>query len=1345
MKNTLAFLSLLLIFTYQTFSQINLPYRNGFDSPSDTVGWSHYALNGTDDWQWGVPTGVSLNRVLTAPFAFGTNLNGKFTAQSLMCLESPSFDLSDTSEVYVLGFAHQYATASYHGGNVEYSINGGSWRLLNGQSHEKSSWHSDRPNNGLGGQPGWSGYASSSFRTSYHSLEILKGESDIRFRFKFGGTTNPTEGWLIDDVFIIPNSTNLYGVQAAPFYATKECSMFDINLTMVYAGLTRPLFTNKVEYYWSEDSIFDAGDPLIGTKGTTTSSTINWNKSFSLPSNVSVGTYYVFFKVDVEDLMNEWNETDNLGRAEVIIEPIYQTPIISHFDDTVLYWDKKGRNNWELGQGEVHHYEGTHSGEYSWKITGTNTYTIDYLESQHLDLSQEDSTIISFWYVLRSDVSTKNHKTIRYRQACESTTTHIVGLPQSRDNTWDFFNAYLPEEADTSKDIRLRIYNGTGDASQFSGNGLAMMLDDIYVGKAKADLSIERDKSNRHTTTNTNTETIKYFLNNGGLKSAPTFAIDFYWSTDSIWDASDVLLGTKQESSLPDTSRMWEYFTFTKPTTNPGVYYIHYVLDPNNVVDEMREYNNTGYFTLSQEPLKPYIYFNDFENQVDGWRHNSSVGLDDWEWTSPKGNFLDTAFSGTKAWITQDTGLVSPMSRMHLYTPVFDFSTAINPVISFDMKLHSHPSCHCFEGKTNMSYSIDGGATWQILDTTSQSFNRWYYKIEYSAFGDRVYGSNYTYILSEPVEHAFVALNQYNSRDARRNTRYILDLTFLAGQANVQFRFNLGTLTNNEESPNYTVEGAMIDNFTIDEATIDLAVDYELSLMQSSLSDKVKFYMQIKNQGNYISNPTTAKYYLSVDKQLDGADFYLGLDSIPEIRPDLYFYVNNAFDAPPNLGAFNYLLYELDADQSNQESLETNNVGSWDLALDSISTYPYFHNFNNPFVDGWYQFTSGYGSRDPNIYRFRNIVAPGEPLFGTDIQSGEWFTEPIRYYGGLPYFYLETPSFSFRNMDSIILSFDLMCVGNRTSVPSTGGHLEFSTDGGNTWAILTDQQGDAQNWYNDTYLSAIAGPGWAHRPAGWYTARWDSVKIDISFLAQEEHVVFRFKYRNNYSTFGGVEGLRVDNFSIYKKGSQFTYLSPISICQGESAFIFGKYYDTPGQYQDTLQTSIGRDSVLIQELIVQPVDTTVIQTGFGYTLAAQAQSATYQWLDCANGYAPIPGETSQTFTASTNGSYALEVSTNGCTDTSACYVITTVGIEEQSFPDKISVYPNPISEVFHIDMGRTYSQILVEIYDIQGIKVHQEQVQMKQTFNISTKLTDGMYFMTLTSGDKYTRVKLVKN
>ena len=52
-------------------------------------------------------------------------------------------------------------------------------------------------------------------------------------------------------------------------------------------------------------------------------------------------------------------------------------------------------------------------------------------------------------------------------------------------------------------------------------------------------------------------------------------------------------------------------------------------------------------------------------------------------------------------------------------------------------------------------------------------------------------------------------------------------------------------------------------------------------------------------------------------------------------------------------------------------------------------------------------------------------------------------------------------------------------------------------------------------------------------------------------------------------------------------------------------------------------------------------------------LTANATPATYQWINCAT-HTPIAGQTSQSYTATVNGSYAVKITQNGCTDTSAC-------------------------------------------------------------------------------------------
>jgi hypothetical protein len=85
------------------------------------------------------------------------------------------------------------------------------------------------------------------------------------------------------------------------------------------------------------------------------------------------------------------------------------------------------------------------------------------------------------------------------------------------------------------------------------------------------------------------------------------------------------------------------------------------------------------------------------------------------------------------------------------------------------------------------------------------------------------------------------------------------------------------------------------------------------------------------------------------------------------------------------------------------------------------------------------------------------------------------------------------------------------------------------------------------------------------------------------------------------------------------------------------------------------------------------------------TITAHAAQASYRWLDCTNNYAIIPGQTSQAFTATANGSYAVEVTELGCVDTSACVNITTIGSEEFDSTKTVRVFPNPTNQFLHVE------------------------------------------------------------
>ena len=125
------------------------------------------------------------------------------------------------------------------------------------------------------------------------------------------------------------------------------------------------------------------------------------------------------------------------------------------------------------------------------------------------------------------------------------------------------------------------------------------------------------------------------------------------------------------------------------------------------------------------------------------------------------------------------------------------------------------------------------------------------------------------------------------------------------------------------------------------------------------------------------------------------------------------------------------------------------------------------------------------------------------------------------------------------------------------------------------------------------------------------------------------------------------------------------------VCFSYTWIANGLTYDSSGVYVDTISTIMGCDSVVTLDLTVNHVDTGVTQNDI--ELTAHASGAMYQWLDCDNGFNPIAGETDSVFTATQNGNYAVEITENGCVDTSACFDISTVFVSER-FAGSIQVF-----------------------------------------------------------------------
>lgn len=147
-------------------------------------------------------------------------------------------------------------------------------------------------------------------------------------------------------------------------------------------------------------------------------------------------------------------------------------------------------------------------------------------------------------------------------------------------------------------------------------------------------------------------------------------------------------------------------------------------------------------------------------------------------------------------------------------------------------------------------------------------------------------------------------------------------------------------------------------------------------------------------------------------------------------------------------------------------------------------------------------------------------------------------------------------------------------------------------------------------------------------------------------------------------------------------------------------------WTTSGIYTETLLNAGGCDSVVTIALTIDGIVASITQID-DYTLEASPSAGTYQWLDCQNGMLPITGEDTQIFSAVPNGSYAVVVSNNSCSDTSNCIVIQNAA--------SIVAYPNPTQGSVSIQMINVSGQVEVIVQNSLGV------VTFNQNYNVPSE------------------------
>jgi hypothetical protein len=186
----------------------------------------------------------------------------------------------------------------------------------------------------------------------------------------------------------------------------------------------------------------------------------------------------------------------------------------------------------------------------------------------------------------------------------------------------------------------------------------------------------------------------------------------------------------------------------------------------------------------------------------------------------------------------------------------------------------------------------------------------------------------------------------------------------------------------------------------------------------------------------------------------------------------------------------------------------------------------------------------------------------------------------------------------------------------------------------------------------------------------------------------------------------------------------------------------GNVWTSSNTYMDTISNASNCDSIVTINLTINTIDTSVSDNGT--TLVSNETGAVYQWIECST-VAAISGAVNASFTPLVNGNYAVVVTKNGCSDTSACYFVTVVGIINPNFETEVLLYPNPTKGDFVLDLGAHYESVNLTLTDLSGKVIETKTYQERQWLNLNLMQPAGVYLLTIKSADKKTVIKLIKN
>ena len=384
--------------------------------------------------------------------------------------------------------------------------------------------------------------------------------------------------------------------------------------------------------YLSTDGIVDAGDTVLGDYSFTSlyaQSSVYPGYSASIPVATAPGTYYLILEIDVLNVVDESNESNNVY--------VISSPVTISKPDLRITGASSDAGSVAGGIFYVYPTVNNNGGSQSQACT--------------LRLYLSADTLVDVDDVVLYD--------------------HALPLVNQQSSTSPLFYAQLPVAAPPGIYYLLLEVDAADVVDESNEGNNTHTIQAVVIGKPDLVASalvgfgpVEVGQSYRYDDT---------FVNTGGSMSSET-TVAFYLSEDTLFDESDdLLLGTRSlpaltpHSTAPDTAVSSRSTTLTVPATvPPGEYHLLAVADAPDVVDESNEANNVrslAVTVLNTPPVAdaggPYFATEGAAVEIDGSASsdpNEPGGwIESWEWDlDGDGQFDDASGEVTEVTFPDD-------------------------------------------------------------------------------------------------------------------------------------------------------------------------------------------------------------------------------------------------------------------------------------------------------------------------------------------------------------------------------------------------------------------------------------------------------------------------------------------------------------------------------------------------------------------------------------------------------------------------------------------------------------------------------------------------------------------